>query len=439
MRRPLENMRVFSERRGRIAEKIKDSVLVVASMPEAKRNGNVEHPYRQDSNLYYLTGFEEPQTIFVFRPGRKPETVLFVREKNAERETWDGFRFGVDQALKDFQMDATYTIEEFPKKIVELLGTADALYFRHYKNPAVDQLIDNALLDHKMSLGRSGVGLLPVYDADELIGESRVIKSDFDLLNHRTACQLTADAHRELMKYIKPGMNEREAEGFFIYQIMKNGAARPGYSSIVASGANACTLHYVFNDQVMKDGDLLLVDAAGEYNYFTSDITRTYPVNGKFTNAQAEVYQAVLNVQKAVINAVKPGIPFQDLQDLGSSLLVDAMLDLGLFSGRKEDIMAANLHRKYYPHGIGHYLGMDVHDAGIYRTRKGQYRNIEPGMVFTVEPGIYIPWNDDQASERYRGIGVRIEDNILVTNSGFDVLTKDAPKEIADIEALMQR
>jgi Xaa-Pro aminopeptidase len=439
MRQPLENMRIFQERRQKVGDKLKDGILVVASMPEAKRNGNVEHPFRQDSNLYYLTGFEEPQSIFVFRPGRKPETVMFLREKDATRETWDGFRFGTQQTVKDFKIDEVYPIEEFPKHITALMNTADSLYFRFHKNPEVDRWMNEALLAQRLSMGRSGLGLLPVYDADEFLGEFRVIKDDYALHNHRTACELTAEAHTELMKYIKPGVNEREAEGFFIYQVMKRGAARMGYNSIMAGGANACTLHYVFNDEKLKDGDLFLVDAAGEYNYFTSDITRTYPVNGKFSAAQAEVYQAVLDVQKKVINAVKPGVPFNDLQDLGTQLLTEAMLELGLFSGRKEDIIAGGLQKKYYPHGIGHFLGMDVHDAGLYRSRSGQRREIEAGMVFTVEPGLYIPVDDKEAAERYRGIGVRIEDDILVTNSGFEVLTKACPKEIVEIEKLMAK
>lgn len=439
MRRPLENMRLFQERRQKVAEKLGDGILVVASMPEAKRNGNVEHPFRQDSNLYYLTGFEEPQSIFVFRPGRKPETVLFLREKDVERETWDGFRFGTQQTKEDFKIDEVYPIEQFEERIAGLMAKSDRLYFRFQKNPEVDQWMNDALINQKLATGRSGYGLLPVYDADEFMGEFRVVKSDLDIQNHRTACELTAESHKELMKYVKPGMNERELEGYFLYNIMKRGAARVGYNSIVAGGANACTLHYVFNDQTLKDGDLLLVDAGGEYNYFTSDITRTYPVNGRFTKPQAEIYQAVLDVQKKVIAAVRPGLPFNDLQDLGTQLLTEALLELGLLQGRKEDIIAAGAQKKYYPHGIGHFLGMDVHDAGLYLDRKGKRREIEPGMVFTVEPGIYIPWNDETAAEKYRGIGVRIEDNILVTNNGIDNLTKDCPKEIADIEKVMAR
>jgi len=216
---------------------------------------------------------------------------------------------------------------------------------------------------------------------------------------------------------------------------MKRGAAREGYGTIVAGGANACTLHYVFNDEVLKNNQLLLVDAAGEYNYFTSDITRTYPINGKFTDAQAQVYEGVLKVQKAVINHVKPGVAFQELHDMGTDMLTDLMLELGLLSGRKDDILKSNQHKKYYPHGVGHFLGMDVHDAGLYFNKKtGESRKIEQGMVFTVEPGLYIPANDHSAAAEYRGIGVRIEDNILVTTNGYDILTSRCPKEIADLE-----
>lgn len=438
MRKPLENLRAFVERRQKVAEQLKNGVLIVSSGPEAMRNGSVPHPFRQDTNLYYLTGFEEPESILVFRPGQKPETVMFVRERNPERETWDGFRFGPELTKQEFKIDEAYTIDQFPAKIADLIGTADSVHYRYFKNPEVDKLVDEALQAHKMSLGRTGLGLLPVHDADELIAELRVIKTDMDLLNHRMACEISSLVHAELMKATRPGMNEREIEGLFMYQIMKRGAARPGYNTIVAGGANACTLHYVFNDQTLKSGDLLLIDAGAEYNYFTGDITRTFPVNGKFTAAQAEVYEGVLKIQKTVIDAVRPGAVFQDLQDLAASLLTDLMLQLGLFEGRKEDIIAANKHRKYYPHGVSHFLGMDVHDAGQYRSRDGQNRVLEPGMVLTVEPGLYIPADDTAAPERFRGIGIRIEDNILVTANGNDNLTKACPREIAEIEALMK-
>jgi Xaa-Pro aminopeptidase len=289
------------------------------------------------------------------------------------------------------------------------------------------------------SQGRTGFGILSVHDADEFLGQFRVIKSDLDLINQRQACQLSAQAHTEVMKYLKPGMNEREIHGYFIHQIFKRGSQREGYGSIVAGGPNACTLHYVFNDQKLRAEDLMLIDAGGEYNYFTGDITRTYPVGGRFSEAQAEVYSGVLDVQKKLIEIVKPGLPFAQLHEAGANLLTDLMLKLGLLSGRREDLVAANRHRKYYPHGIGHYLGMDVHDAGLYYSKAKDPRVLEAGMVFTIEPGLYIPYDDLDAAEKYRGIGIRIEDNILCTKNGFENLTVDCPKEIKDLEAIIGR
>jgi Xaa-Pro aminopeptidase len=434
MRTSLENQKIFADRRQKLSSMMQGSALIVAAPEETIRNGSVHNGFRQDSNLYYLTGYEEPGTILVFRPGMTPETVLFVRKKDIERETWDGFRFGPEEAAKQFRMEKALPIEDFEKEIPLLLKNVDKLYYRFFKNKSMDTAVEKALLDLKSSQGRSGFGLLPVLDAEELLGELRVIKSEGDIQVMRKACELTSEAHIELMKYAKPGMTERELHGYFIYQIMKRGAAREGYGGIIAAGANACTLHYVFNDQPVKDGDLLLVDAAGEYNYFTSDITRTYPINGKFTDAQGKVYEGVLKIQKGLIELVKPGVPFQSLHETASEMLTDLMLDLGLLSGRKEDVIKANQHRKYYPHGVGHFLGMDVHDAGLYFDRKSREpRKIEAGMVFTIEPGLYIPANDSGAPADYRGIGVRIEDNILVTTNGHDVLTKRCPKEVDDL------
>jgi Xaa-Pro aminopeptidase len=278
---------------------------------------------------------------------------------------------------------------------------------------------------------------LSVHDADELLGELRVIKAEPEIENLKKACELTSQAHVELMKATRPGISERELHGLFVSEVMKRGAAREGYGTIVASGANACTLHYVFNDQTCADGDLLLIDAGGEYKYFTSDITRAFPVNGRFTDAQAEIYSGVLKIQKKIIASVKPGLPFKDLHEMGTELLTDLMLGLGLLSGRREDILKAGDQKKYYPHGIGHFLGMDVHDSGLYFSKEMEPRKIQAGMTFTIEPGFYIPADDSAAPSKYRGIGVRIEDNILVTSSGHEVMTKNCPKEIPELEKII--
>lgn len=437
MRRPLENIKIFADRRALVAEKMLGSAMILAAPPEYIRNGSVHYPFRQDSNLYYMTGFEEPDSLFLFRPGMTPESVLFCRKKNPQRETWDGFRFGPEAAQSEFRIDKTYPLEDFETLASELLKGVDQLYYRYYKNPDVDIKIQSVLQNLRTNQGRTGYGLLPVFDSDEFLGEFRVKKTDSDLANHRRACELSSEAHNETMKYLKPGMCEREVHGFFIHQIMKRGAAREGYGSIVAGGANATTLHYVFNDQTLKAGELMLIDAGGEFNYFTADITRAYPVNGRFNEEQAEVYEGVLNVQKTIIAAVKPGVPFQQLHDMATSLLTDLMLELGLLTGRKDDIIKALEQKKYYPHGMGHFLGMDVHDAGLYFSKKGEPRVIEENMVFTVEPGLYIPQDDQGAAKEYRGIGVRIEDNIRVTRDGHENLTAKAFKEIPDLEKVI--
>ncbi len=336
-------------------------------------------------------------------------------------------------------MDPTLTAtahDEFTKVAPQLLKDVDKLYYRLFKNPEADEQIEKILQAVRLQAGRTGYGLLPVFDADTLIGEMRLIKSDYELTQMREACEISAQGHLAAMRFTRPGVSERQVQGVLAHHFYMNGSAREGYGYIVASGNNGTTLHYNFNDQPCKDGDLLLIDAGAEYNYYTGDITRTFPVNGKFTDEQARIYQGVLDVQKTIIDYVKPGVVFKDLHEMGTSLLTDLMLELGLLSGRKQDVISALQHKKYYPHGIGHWLGLDVHDAGLY-YRKGEPRPIEANMCFTVEPGLYIPADDTSAPKNYRGIGIRIEDNIRVTSSGSENMTSSAPKEISDIEKIV--
>lgn len=437
-RRPTEAIDLFVQRRKTLGRKIQGSALILAAPLESIRNHDVHYHYRQSSSMYYLTGFEEPESILLFRPGMVPETVMFVRRKDPERETWDGFRFGPEATSSLFKIDQCYPIDEFEARTVELLKGVEKLYYRQYLNREVDEKVQNILLRASKAQGRTGMGLLPIYDSEELIGEMRLVKSEADLQNQRRACQITAEVHMETMQYVRPGMNEREINGFILYQMMKRGAVREGYGAIVAAGNNATTLHYVFNDQPCKPTDLLLVDAGAEFNYYTGDITRTFPVSGRFTDEQAHLYEAVLKVQKDIIAMLKPGLTFKELQDLGTQMLTDTMLELGLLEGRKNDIIESLEHKRYYPHGIGHWLGMDVHDAGLYFI-KGQPRPIEENMCFTIEPGLYIPAHDTKAPARYRGIGIRIEDNLRITKDGSENMTSLVPKEISDIEKLMAK
>lgn len=436
-RTPAYDMQIFKKRREKLAQHMEaDSALVLFSNPEFLRNHDSFYEYRQDTNFFYVTGFEEPESVCVYRPGQKPEYVLFVRPRDPLRETWDGFRYGPDGAKKYYGADEVYVKEDLEKKLPELLGSVKNVYFRLNQQPYNDKVMLHAIETSKALTGRSGRGNVGILDSAEFLGEFRLIKDAAEIEWQKKACEITAKAHAETMKFVKPGLNERQVDAYIQYQFRYNMSPRMGYGSIIASGNNATTLHYVFNDQPCKDGDLLLIDAGAEYNYFSGDITRTFPVNGKFTSAQKEFYNHVLRVQKEIVSLVKPGITFQSLHDRAAEMLAEAMIDLKLLKGSKEENIKNQSHKKYYPHGVGHWLGMDVHDAGLYKVR-GEPRMLEPGMIFTVEPGLYVPQDDLSAPKELRGLGVRIEDNVLVTKNGCENMTTLAPKEVSDIEDIM--
>lgn len=436
MRHPTYDMNIFRERRQILASRAKGSAIIIPSHPEYIRNHDVHFAHRQDSNLFYLTGFEEPETILVFRPGQTPETILFVRPKDIERETWDGFRYGPEATEKEFKVDKAYLLSDFDKMIVDLLKPVDRVYYRWNISSEFDSKMLSILDRVRSSLGRTGRGHLPVFDSWELIGEMRLIKSAYEAATLHKAGEISARAHVEAMRFTKPGVTERQVQGVILGSFYKQGASREGYNTIVASGANATTLHYNFNDQMCRDGDLLLIDAGAEYEYYTGDITRTFPVNGKFTAPQKRVYEIVLQIQNELIASIKPGLVFKSLQERTIEFLTDAMIDLKLLSGSRQELIDTLAFKKYYPHGVGHWLGMDVHDVGLH-VLNGEPRRLEPGMCFTIEPGLYIPADDMSAPEELRGIGVRIEDNIIVTPTGCEVTTSLVPKEVAEIEAIV--
>lgn len=436
MRKPTANIEECVRRREDLRTVVKDSALIIPAHSESVRNHDVHHSYRQDSNLFYLSGFEEPESVLIIRPGMTPESVLFVRKKDVNRETWDGFRYGPEAAKDIFKVDETYEIDEIEEKSADLLKDVSSVYYSMFRNSWFDPSFEKIMLEAKRRSGRSGKGVLSIKDVYPLIGEMRLKKSEYELAMLRSACSASAAAHVEMMCHTKPGISERELHGRFIFEVMKRGCAREGYGSIVATGNNACTLHYVFNDDLLKDGDLLLVDAGGEYNFYSADITRTWPVSGQFSEVQKRLYQKLLTLQKKMIAGVQPGVLWADHQHSCIEGLVEIMQEEKLLKGSRDEIIEKNEFRKYYPHGLGHYLGMDVHDAGAYEL-SGQSRSFEAGMVLTIEPGIYIPHDDDSVPEELRGIGIRIEDNILVTASGQEVLTPDVPKEIADMESLI--
>jgi Xaa-Pro aminopeptidase len=429
-------MEIFKERRQLLAARMKGGALIIHAHPEYIRNNDVHHSYRQDSNMFYLTGFEEPEAILVFRPGQTPETVLFVRPKDVFRETWDGFRYGIEGAEREFKVNKSYLISEFDKMIVDLLRPVERVYYRWNIDTGFDRKMLEVLGHVRGSLGRTGQGHLPVFDSWELIGELRLFKSLYDVGVMRKACEITAGGHVEAMRFTRPGVTERQVMGVLVGNFLMNGAEREGYGTIVASGANATTLHYVFNDQTCRDGELLLIDAGAEINYYGGDVTRTFPVNGKFTEVQRKVYQGVLDLQKDLLDRIKPGLVFKSLQESTIEVLTEFMIELKLLSGDRRQLIESGAYKKYYPHGVGHWLGLDVHDAGL-STLNGEPRALEVGMAFTVEPGIYIPADDLAAPAELRGIGIRIEDNVVVTPSGREVLTSLAPKEISEMETII--
>jgi Xaa-Pro aminopeptidase len=437
MRKALIDPNVTVKRRKALEERAeKDSAFVLFSGSQVTRNNDAGYRFRVNSDFFYLTGYEEAESIVIIRPGKTPNTIVFVPKKDPAFETWEGFLFGPEGAKEEFKFDEAYTNDEFLEKAPELLSEATSIYYRLGLNESNDRKMFNVLNKILRSKGRKGSPLSRVLDPEEVLGPMRRIKDDTEKELMRKSAQIAAKSHVKAMRSIKPGMNERQIEGVFIGEALSMNAQTTSYVSICAGGDNATTLHYNFNDEELKDGDLFLIDAGAEYCYYASDITRTYPINGKFTEPQKELYEAVLKVQKDMIKRIKPGVSFTELNDLANKQLTQIMVDKGLLSGDVDELIKSNEFRKYYPHSLGHYLGMDVHDTGPY-IEGHESKKFEEGVVITIEPGIYIPRKDTAAPEQYRGIGIRIEDDILVTKTGCEVLTLDVPKEISELEDLI--
>jgi Xaa-Pro aminopeptidase len=427
----------FSERRKKAAQKAGRGALLIPSAPDLIRNDDVHHPFRQSSNLFYLTGFPEPESFLVIAPRADgtSQSTLFVRKNNPEREIWDGRRFGVDGALASFGVDATYPIEELALQLPALLKHSEKIYYRTHKDEAMDRLIFGALETLRRGFGRSGRGLSALHDPSEILGEMRLFKAPEEIAALKKAGSISAESHRDAMLKTRPGMNEFEVEALIDYGFRSRGCQRLGYGSIVAGGVNATCLHYHENNQVLRDGDLLLIDAGGEFDFYTADITRTFPIGKKFSAPQRKLYDLVLKSQLDVIAMVKPGLPYAKMHEAASMILIEGLLSLGLMKGKAEEIFKTDTYRRFYPHGTGHYLGMDVHDCGLY-LQNGEPRVLEPGMCFTIEPGLYVQPTDRDAPAEFKDIGIRIEDDILVTATGCEVMTSGVPKAVDEIEAL---
>lgn len=424
------NLQEFKNRREKIYSALKDSVMILFSGEE----GAWER-FRPESSFVYATGFEEPEAIAVFAPKSEKPFQMFLRPRDTAKEIWDGFRYGLEGVQSDFGADAAYDIAEFYTRLPALLAGAERVFYS-VQGTERDLNVIRAIKQYVSTLGRTGRGALPIFDSKDILGDMRLVKSPQEIEWMRESCELSAQAHKALMSRVRAQMNEREMQAILFEEFFKRKAHREGYFSIIAAGANATTLHYRDNNSDSKDGDLLLVDAGAEKNYYTADITRTYPLNGKFSDAQRNVYSRVLKVQKELIEMVKPGVPFSEIQEAAREKLTRELIELGFLRGTVAENLKSKAFTKYYPHNIGHFLGMDVHDTGLYVV-SGASRKLEAGMTLTIEPGIYIPANDTTVPEIYRGIGIRIEDNILVTPSGREILTVNAPKEITAIEEIM--
>jgi Xaa-Pro aminopeptidase len=428
-----EAISIYANRRRRLAEAIGDGVAFVPTAPERVRNRDSHYPYRFDSHFYYLTGFTEPEAAVVLASGK---SILFCRERNEDREIWDGFRYGPEGARERFGFDEAYPIAKLDEQMIGLLENQRALYYPMGADLEWDSRA-MAWLNAVRAKARAGIAAPEsLRDVRGAVDDMRLLKDAHELGVMRRAARIAAAAHRRAMQRTRAGRTEYEVEAELLYEFRRNGAQFPAYSPIVAGGANACVLHYVANDAMLRDGDLLLIDAGCELDGYASDITRTFPVNGRFSVAQREVYEIVLSAQRAALETVRAGGAWNEPHDAAVKTLAQGMIDLGLLSGGLAEVLEKETYKRFYMHRTGHWLGLDVHDAGDYK-RAGEWRALAPGMVLTVEPGLYIRAADD-VPQRLRNIGVRIEDDVLVTQNGYEVLTAEAPKTVDDIEALMR-
>jgi Xaa-Pro aminopeptidase len=420
---PLE----FKARRDSLLAKMGEGIAIVPTAPEVIRNRDSHYPY----------GFKEPESLLVLIAGSSPKTILFCRDKDMEREIWDGFRYGPEAAKNEFGFDEAYSISQLDEMLPKLMGNQAKLFYSLGASSEWDAPVIGWLNKVKEQ-ARTGVSAPEsIHDVRQLIDVQRLIKTPYEVDLMRKSAQIAAGAHNRAMKFAKPNLKEYEVEAEFLHEFYKNGAQSPAYTSIVAGGANACTLHYNANNCVLNGGDLLLIDAGCELDGYASDITRTFPVNGKFSQAQKDLYELVLAAQLAAIEVAKPNNHWNAPHEVALDVLVQGFIDFKLCSGTKEEVLENGSYRQFYMHRTGHWLGLDVHDAGEYKTKAGDWSLLEAGHTLTVEPGCYVRPTDNVPAH-FWNIGIRIEDDVLITKTGNEVLTKDAIKTVVDIESLMR-
>ncbi|MDQ7970308.1 MAG: aminopeptidase P N-terminal domain-containing protein [Oxalicibacterium faecigallinarum] len=421
-------------------------IAIIPTAPEVMRNRDADYPYRHDSYFYYLSGFTEPEAVIVLIAGETNRSILFCREKNMEREIWDGFRYGPDVARTTFGFDAAYPIDSLDTELPRLMANAPALYYALGSDQKLDAQVQRWLQSVR---AQARAGITPpnaAFDVHILIDDMRLKKDAVEIDIMQRSADIAAAAHRRAMRIARPGLREYQLEAEILHEFRNSGSQFPAYGSIVATGANACVLHYRASDAELKDGDLVLIDAGCELDSYASDITRTFPASGKFSGPQKELYEIVLASQYAAIAETKPGKRFMDGHDAAVRVLAQGMLDTGLLDSNKvgtlDDVITNRNYSQFYMHRTGHWLGMDVHDVGDYRDAAPAgadrpWRTLEAGMVLTVEPGIYVR-PAEGVPEKYWNIGIRIEDDALITIEGVHILSEQAPKTVADIETLMR-
>jgi Xaa-Pro aminopeptidase len=431
----------YRQRREQLMAKIGNGTAIFGSAPMAVMHNDVEYTYRQDSDFYYLTGFNEPHAVAVIAP-HHPEHkfIIFVQPKEREKEIWTGYRVGVDAAKTEYGADAAYLISELDEQLPQYLAPSDKIYYHMGR----DEQLNNQVIKHwqrlLQSYGKRGTGPIAIEDPFLTLHPLRMIKSPAELDSMREAARIAAIAHNHARKFAKPGVNEYEIEAEIEYIFRKHGAMGVAYPSIVATGANACILHYIENNSELQDGDLLLIDAGCAVDYYNSDVTRTFPVNGKFTSEQKILYELVLDAQMASIEQVKPGTTWKDFHHTSVQIITEGLVNLELLTGDVDTLIEEGKYKNFFMHGTGHWLGLDVHDVGIYMNGAESWYQFQPGNIITVEPGIYISPDIEPAEGQptidncWKGIGIRIEDDVLVTANGNEVLTAAVPKFVEDIE-----
>ena len=425
----------YAKRRMRLIKKMGGGIAIIPNAPERRRNGDADYPYRFDSSFHYLTGFSEPESVLVMVAGDAPQSILFCRDKDIEREIWDGFRFGPEAAREHFSFDAAHPVSSLDQELALLMENQESVFYPMGADAEWDQRMLK-LREAVQRKVRSGIRAPDeMRDVRTLVNEMRLFKDAHEIALMRKAAAISASAHRRAMRFAREGAFEYEVEAELLHEFCRQGARHPAYTSIVAAGANACVLHYISNDARLKKSDLLLIDAGCEYQGYASDITRTFPVSGKFSGAKKDVYEIVLAAQLEAIEAAIPGNSWDAPHQAALRVLVQGFIDLKLCKGTVDGVLEDESYKKYYMHRTGHWLGMDVHDVGSYKSDE-EWRSLEPGMVLTVEPGCYIRPSDDIPRALWN-IGIRIEDDVVITRNGHEVLTDGAPKTVRDIEELM--